>query len=164
MKKNGKSKDTKEQLIQAYADKLNEESSTDSEIEYVEKPKKERKPYILTDKRKEQFDKARQKRQQNIMQKKIESELNNKNFLMLKANLEKKKKEKLLKKQQNEIAKLALETGNISDEEQIIIKKKPKKKVIVVESDSDNEIIYKKKPKEQIQCPPARPTRQIRYL
>jgi hypothetical protein len=35
----------------------------------IEAPKKERKPYVLTEKRKEAFEKARTKRQENIEKK-----------------------------------------------------------------------------------------------
>ncbi len=165
MVKNEKSKESKGK--KTYIIEESETESSNSEIEYVEKPKKERKPYILTDKRKEQFEKARLKRQENIEKKKLEKQKENENYLMLKANLEKKKKEKEIKKQQKDIAKLALE-ANITDEEQVIIKKKPKKKVIVVESDSDEEIIYKKRSKVPIQqLPPAPqpiPVRKIRYI
>jgi hypothetical protein len=165
MTKNVDSKEFKE-LLKSYMQDNLESGSSESGIEYTEKPKKERKPYVLTEKRKEQFEKARLKRQENIAKKKLDQQKENENYLMLKANLEKKKKEKEIKKQQKDIAKLALE-ANVTDEEQVIIKKKPKKKVIVVESDSDDDIIYKRRPKEPIQTPPQpppRPVRQIRYL
>jgi hypothetical protein len=173
MSKYENSKGSKEKILKKYIKELREEEeeqteTDDSGIECPPVKGKHKKPYILTDKRKEQFDKARSKRMENIELKKKEREKENENYLLLKANLEKKKKQKEIKKQQKEIAKLALE-ADITDEEEVIIKKKkPKKKIVVVESESDDEIVYKKKSRdrqpEYTQPPPIRQLKPVRYL
>ena len=43
-----------------------EDKTTDEEIELKEKPKKEKKPFVMTEKRLETFEKARKIRQANI--------------------------------------------------------------------------------------------------
>ena len=150
---------------------IEEISDNDSSIELKEekvndtKPKKERKPYVLTDARKEAFEKARLKRDENIkirkaQQKQMEDELN-----QIKQEVVDKRNKRLIKKNKNEIKKIIKNEdllSSSSDEEEIIIKKKhPKKKIIYIESESEDEVAkytktptYKKEP----------PKRMIQYL
>ena len=125
-------------------------------IEPIKKTK-DRKPYILTDKRKDQFDKAREIRKQNVLLKKQEKENINFEYNKIKQELEKKKELKYKNKQKKEIAKLAQEAETESDEseeseEEIIIKKKPtpKKKYVkkyVSDDEEDEEEYIKETPK-----------------
>ena len=113
---------------------------------------KEKKPYVLTEARKAQFDKARLVRQSNIESKKKIQEEKDEIYNNIKADLLKKKDKKNVKKQKSQIKKLIEEVESDSDEEIIIKKvKAPKKKIIYVESDEseDGEIIEKPKRKEK---------------
>ena len=113
---------------------------------------KDKKPYVLTDARKAQFDKARLVRQSNIETKKKIQEEKDEIYNNIKKDLEKKKDKKNVKKQKSQIKKLIEEVESDSDEEIIIKKvKAPKKKIIYVESDEseDEEIIEKPKRKEK---------------
>ena len=121
-----------------------ESDSSNSEIEINDKPKKERKvrsdkiikekkPYVLTDARKENIEKAREIRRLKVEQRKLEEEENNKQFLIEKKKLENKKFVKLKKQQDKEILKLKNEIIDVesdSDEDEIIVMKKPKKKYV----------------------------------
>ena len=116
--------------------------SSNSEIEINDKPKKQRKvrcdkiikekkPYVLTDARKENIEKAREIRRLKVEQRKKEEEEANKKFLEEKKKLENKKFVKLKKKQDKEILKLKdeiLEVSSDSEEDEIIVMKKPKNK------------------------------------
>ena len=116
-----------------------------------EKLVKEKKPYVLTEARKNAFEIARQKRDENRATRKIEKE---KQEIESKKELEEKivKKAELIKKKnekKEEILKLGEDSSSDSEPEVIVQRvKKPKKKIIVVESDSEDEIvIQKRKPK-----------------
>ena len=140
--------DTKDNIIQeiltpTYAD---EECSTSSiELPSIGKPKKERKPYVMTDARKAVFEKARAKRDENRQLRKHQKEEQ--------SITDKKEIEEKIVQKANSIHKKKLKElkvlDDISDdsEPEIIVQriKKPKKKVIVVESDSEDEIIIKKR-------------------
>ena len=146
---------------------IEEVTDTDSSIELkekintVEKPKKERKPFVMTDARKEAFSKARNVRDENIkvrkaQQKQMEDELN-----QIKQEVVDKRNKRLIKKNKNEIKKIIKNEdllSSSSDEEEIIIKKKhPKKKIIYIESESEDECekytkapTYRKEPPRRI--------------
>ena len=128
---------------------------------------KPKKPYVLTDARKAQFEKARIKRMENITAKRQLDEEKYSKYEDLKINLEIKKDKKLKKQKEKELITLLAETENISsdDEEEIIEKrihpkkdkkpKKPKKKVVIEsDSDSDSDTIEYNKPKKQQQPGP----------
>ena len=120
--------------------------------EGIQKKTKPKKPYVLTEARKAQFDKARLVRQSNIESKKKIQEEKDEIYNNIKKDLEKKKDKKNVKKQKSQIKKLIEEVESDSDEEIIIKKvKAPKKKIIYVESDEseDGEIIEKPKRKEK---------------
>lgn len=124
------------------------EEISDNDIEI--KPTKEKKPYVLTDARKAQFEKARAKRMENVEQKKKEQDEKNKEYNEKKQLLEQKKDAKMKLKQAKELKKLEEEVEDI--EEVIIKKSKPKKKriVYVEDSSSEEEIVVKKnKPKQE---------------
>ena len=130
-----------------------ESSSSDDEIEL---PKKEikKKPFGMTEKRKESLAKMLAARKEKVNARKEIKQLEQEKI--------KKLKDDLKKKQEKKINKLKKEVETISDveseEEQIIIKKakkkKPKKKIIVIsesesESESEEEQIVKKKSKKK---------------
>ena len=131
--------------------------------EGIQKKTKPKKPYVLTEARKAQFDKARLVRQSNIESKKKIQEEKDEIYNNIKADLLKKKDKKNVKKQKSQIKKLIEEVESDSDEEIIIKKvKAPKKKIIYVESDesedgpysrarrdSEREIIEKPKRKDK---------------
>ena len=129
-----------------------EEVSADEGIQKTTKAIKEKKPYVLTDARKLQFDKARLVRQSNIESKKKIQEEKDEIYNNIKKDLERKKDKKNSKKKKNEIKKLIEEVESSSDEEIVIKKvKPPKKKIIYVESDDseEEEIIQKVKVKNK---------------
>ena len=139
--------------------------SSNSEIEINDKPKKhrkvrcdkiikEKKPYILTDARKENIEKARAAKTLKVEQRKKEEEERNKKFLEEKKKLENKKFIKLKKQQDKQILKL-------------------KNDIIDVESDSDEEIIVMKKPRKKyvekivekiVEKPVVIPVKRINYF
>ena len=128
------------------------EEISDEGIQKPTKGIKVKKPYVLTDARKLQFDKARLVRQSNIESKKKIQEEKDEIYNNIKKDLEKKKDKKNTKKKKNEIKKLIEEVESSSDEEIVIKKvKAPKKKIIYVESDDseDEEIIQKVKVEEK---------------
>lgn len=132
---------------------VNVESTDDDEK--IEKPKKEKKPYVLTEARKQSFINARKKRAENIAIrnevktiKKLEDDQFNKEKLKLKEDKEKLKQDKIIKKE--ELKKLHLKiiedskvietVESDTDEEPIIVKKKKSKKPkVIYESESDDE-------------------------
>lgn len=132
---------------------------------------KPRAEYVLTEKRKQQFDIARNARMKNIESKKIVQNENYSKYDNLKKELEQKKMKKLEKIKQKELVKLMAETENIStdedsDDDAIIIKKpkaapikKKKHKKVIVESESsesETETSIKPKPKYKAK-PKAKP-------
>ena len=145
----------KKKLIQKEViEKDYESSSSDDQIEL---PKKEikKKPFVMTEKRKESVAKMLAARKEKVNARKEIKQLEEEKI--------KKLKDDLKKKQEKKINKLKKEVETISDveseeEEQIIIKKakkkKPKKKIIVIsesesESESEQEQIVKKKSKKK---------------
>ena len=152
----------------------------DSEIT---KPKKEKKPYVLTPARKAQFEKARQIRDENRKQRKQDKDADNKIHDDIKNDLIRKKELQAIRKKTREMKAIVNKASEISEdedlqsEEEIIIKKKKpiqkKKKKIVYESSSDEssdessseEVIQKKK--KYYPPPPtpkAEPKRIIQYF
>ena len=117
----------------------------------MNKSGKERAPYVLTDKRKQQFELARQVRMKNIEEVKAKQNENYSQYNDLKKELDKKKVKKLEKIKKKELVKLMAETENIStddDSDSYIEEKAPpppklkrtkSKKHIVVESETDTE-------------------------
>jgi preprotein translocase subunit SecD len=123
-----------------------DDASTSSiELPSKEKPKKERKPFVMTDARKQAFEKARAKRDENRALRKIQKE---EQKIIAKKEVEEKiiqKADIIHKKKQKEM-KILDEISSDSEPEVIIQRvKKPKKKVIVVESDSEDEIVIQKR-------------------
>ena len=130
------------------------EQDYESSDDQIELPKKEikKKPFVMTEKRKESLAKMLAARKEKVNARKEIKQLEQEKI--------KKLKDDLKKKQEKKINKLKKEVETISDveseEEQIIIKKakkkKPKKKTIVIsesesESESEQEQIVKKKVK-----------------
>jgi hypothetical protein len=116
--------------------KIKLEKSKKKPIENIIETKKERKPYVMTEARKQAFDKAKQIRDENI---KLNKTLKEKEEQIIKE-LKDKAKNKKIKK----ISKLETQINNISDsdfDEEVIIKKKkkPKKKRVVYVDESDDE-------------------------
>ena len=152
-----------------------EEDKTDGESSIELKPnvivietpkKKERKPYVMTDARKEAFEKARLKRDENIQIRKAQQkQLQDEQEAIKNAVIEKRNRN-LIKKNKKEIKKIIQNEdllSSSSDEEEIIVKKKhPKKKVIYIESESEEEppIKYEKQPTYKKEPP----RRIIQYL
>ena len=161
---NKKLKEIKEEILSETAS----DPSSDSEIEI--KPKKERKPYVLTEARKKQFEIARIKRQENVAQRKLIQAEKNKEFIEKKNKIQQKNELKEKRKQEKELQKLAyksvVELESESEEEKIIVKKKkPKKKIIYIDSDSESEDeVYRKSTKKSHRHPPTTQPRQIRPL
>ena len=142
----------KKKLIKKEVIEQDYESSDDE----IELPKKEikKKPFVMTEKRKESVAKMLAARKEKVNARKEIKQLEQEKI--------KKLKDDLKKKQEKKINKLKKEVETISDveteEEQIIIKKakkkKPKKKIIVIsesesESESEQEQIVKKKSKKK---------------
>ena len=132
-----------------------EDNDDNLEIKEDEPILKRRSNYVLTDKRKEQFAKARQIRQQNVQKRKEELEIKNKELLQQKAILEKKKENKFISKTKSQIKSLKADLY-VSDEENL---KKPKKKTVVyleedsTDTSSDEEVIIKTKTKTKVSKP-----------
>ena len=129
-----------------YKQQDGDDASTSSiELPSKEKPKKERKPFVMTDARKQAFEKARAKRDENRALRKIQKE---EQKIIAKKEVEEKiiqKADIIHKKKQKEM-KILDEISSDSEPEVIIQRvKKPKKKVIVVESDSEDEIVIQKR-------------------
>ena len=119
-----------------------------------EKLVKERKPYVLTEARRIAFENARQKRDTNRANRKLERE---EQEIASKKELEEKivkKADVIRKKKEKKEEILKIDSDDSSDDEPEIIVhkvKKAKKKIIVVESDSEDEIvIQKRKPKAPV--------------
>jgi len=118
----------------------------------LNKSGKEKKPYVLTAAREEQFKKAREIRDANVLIRKGVKDEKSKEYIELKAKLEI-KKDKILKKKQDKEIKTLLENDITTDEEEVVeiveIIKKPKaRKTIkkVYYEEEEDEIIIKKKP------------------
>ena len=134
----------------------------------VEKTKKEKKPYVMTEARKAAFEKARLKRDENTkLRKAQQKQLQDEQEAIKNAVIEKRNRS-LIKKNKKEIKKIIQNEdllSSSSEEEEIIIKKKhPKKKVIYIESESEEE---EKPPKYDIKTPTYKkepPRRIIQYL
>lgn len=113
----------------------------------MNKSGKPRAPYVLTDKRKQQFELARQVRMKNIEEAKAKQNENYSQYNELKKELEKKKVKKLEKIKKKELVKLMAETENISSDDSSIdepqtppkLKRTKSKKPIVVESETETE-------------------------
>ena len=158
---------------------LEDDSMSDSSIEMLttknkktekstSKPVKEKKPYVLTDARKAQFEKARLIQKEKALQKKKENdelkqiEKEKQELLKLKQEKEKKAKIKEIKKIKKEIE---VESSDSEEEEEEppkkpVVEKKKKKKIVVHDDDDDGTeeetiIIKKKKNPKQKQ-----PTKQ----
>jgi hypothetical protein len=156
-----------ENIVQVEED--NDESSIELKSkEIIDVPtKKERKPYVMTEARKQAFEKAREKRDENIkLRKAQQKQLQDEQEAIKNAVIEKRNRN-LIKKNKKEIKKIIqnedLLSSSSSDEEEIIIKKKhPKKKVIYIESESEEEqsVKYEKQPTYKKEPP----RRIIQYL
>ena len=137
-------KSKKIEVIENIEDKTDDESSIELKPAKVidEKLKKERKPYVMTEARKLAFEKAREKRDENIkLRKAQQKQLHDEQEAIKNAVIEKRNRN-LIKKNKKEIKKIIqnedLLSSSSSDEEEIIVKKKhPKKKVIYIESESE---------------------------
>jgi hypothetical protein len=127
-------------------------SSTPDDADYnkkrMNKSGKPRAPYVLTDKRKQQFELARQVRMKNIEEAKAKQNENYSQYNELKKELEKKKVKKLEKIKKKELVKLLAETENISSDDDSDatppqtppkLKRTKSKKPIVVESETETE-------------------------
>ena len=142
-----------------------QEASDDEVIE-----KKVKKPYVLTEARKAQFDKARMIRQEKLNIAKAEKEGKQNEIKNLELELKDKQDKKVNKKKNQIIKKIADEETSDEDEEEdeIIIKKskpKPKsKKVVYVKYESSSEDEPERKPmkKAVIQKRDLRPI--IQYM
>ena len=159
--------ETESEISQRYEESEDSLSSSSSIVakkpstEKIVKPPKEKKPYVLTPARKEQFEKARIKRAENIEIKKIAKNKENEEHELLKQDLIRKKELKTIRKKAREIKRI-VQTVESESEEEVIVKRKPKKKVIVYESSSDEEIVKKKPPKKELPpAPPATPVRRV---
>ena len=139
----------KKKLIKKEVIEQDYESSDDE----IELPKKEikKKPFVMTEKRKESLAKMLAARKEKVNARKEIKQLEQEKIKKLKDDL-KKKEEKKNNKLKNEVETIS--DVDSEEEEQIIIKKskkkKPKKKIIVIsesesESDSEQEQIVKKK-------------------
>ena len=131
---------------------------------------KDKKPYVLTEARKQAFEKARLKREENIkIRKAQQKQLQDEQEAIKNAVIEKRNRQ-LVKKNKKEIKKIIqnedLLSSSDTEEEEIIIKKKhPKKKVIYIESESEEE--EPKPNKYDIRTPTFKkepPRRIIQYL
>jgi len=136
---------TKKQELQPH---LEEDLKDDAEPKKrMNKSGKPRAPYVLTDKRKQQFELARQVRMKNIEEAKVKQNENYSQYNDLKKELDKKKVKKLEKIKKKELVKLMAETENISSDDSSIdeppsppkLKRTKSKKPIVVESETDTE-------------------------
>lgn len=163
---NKKTKVVKEiEEIEYNADSDNDELEMVRTVPIKEKKQKDKKPYILTDARKEQFIKAKEIRLKKIELRKQQKEEDAFEFEQIKKSLENKKNEKIKKKRQNELKKLEKEIDNIDNIEMTIEKEKaitkPKKKIIKYVSESDTETeeeiqyIKREKPIKKEFPPPA---------
>ena len=101
--------------------------------EDIKSTSKSKKPYVLTEARKNQFDKARLIRLENCNIRKQEKEITNKEYNENKKILQENKMKKLLKKQNKELElyrqSKELNDGS-SDEEEIVIMKKKKQSYV----------------------------------
>jgi tRNA A37 threonylcarbamoyladenosine modification protein TsaB len=150
------------------------ESEGESSIELkqptpiVPVPKKERKPFVLTDKRKEAFEKARLKRQENVQLRKLQQKQLQDEQEAIKQAVIDKRNQRLVKKNKKEIKKIIANEDLLdssSDEEIIVRKKKTarkKKSVIYLEKD-DSESEPESEVVKQVPTPATIPRRIINY-
>ena len=136
------------------------------ELPSKEKPKKEKKPFVMTPARTAAFQRARDARDKNRETRKLQREeqaINDKKEIEEKIV---KKASVIQKKKQKEHKVLeVVESDSEDSEPEIIIQKikKPKKKVIVVESDSEDEIIIQKRKVKQ-NLPPKETVKYAMYV
>jgi transposase len=154
-----------------YEEEEIEESSND-EIEINDKPKKQRKtrsdkkppkekaPYVYTEKRQTNIQKAIEARKLKVEMRKQEQQEMNQLYLKEKQRLEDQKFVKIKKKQHQELQKLKKEVSKYdesSSEEEVVIMKKPKKKVVYIEKPE--------RPVEKQQLPAPTPIRKyVAYM
>ena len=126
----------------------------------------------MTEARKEAFEKARQKRDENIkIRKAQQKQLQDEQEAIKNAVIEKRNRQ-LIKKNKKEIKKIIqnedLLSDSSSEEEEIIIKKKhPKKKIIYIESEDDDNNEKHNHNKYDVKTPTFKkepPRRLIQYL
>lgn len=161
-----------------------DDESTESEQEepihqpvvVQQKPQKQKRNYVMTDARKLAFEKAQQKRAENIALRKQLKEKEQAEFEKIKQEKEAKKAKKEAKKKELELKKLELLSDESEveeeEEEQIIVKKKKKpakKKVIIYISDDEQDekniiIVNKLDSKPQIPPQPQKPKRTTLFL
>lgn len=173
-KQSNKNKALVKQLIQQQesSSESESESGSSSSEEHIAKPQRLEKPkrqYVVTEARKQAFEKAKQKRAENIalrkqMKEKEQEEFNKMKEMKLKKKQTKEAKKKLLELQ-------ALETSSESEAEQVIVKKKKKpKKKIVYESASEEEkpdkniVIINKFEKQEQPAVVAKPMKRTIFL
>ena len=153
------------------------ESDTDSEIEYNGKDikpqvkEKQKRNYVLTEARKNQFDKARSIRLENIKAKKAETDIKHKELNDLKSNLEKLKEEKQAKLKEKQINKLNRELKDFEKIEKLeknteikIRKTKPRAKKTVIESESDSSSSESSDEEIEVKPKSRSKPRKIEYL
>jgi len=121
----------------------NENMEEIEEENTLEKPKKRKSNFVMTEARKEAFEKTSIKRAENI-------ELKKKEKIVKKAEQIKKKEIKERKILSKYIEPEPEPEPESDDEPEIIIKKvkKPRKKIILVETDSEDDEIKVRKPKQ----------------
>lgn len=99
-----------------------------------EKVLKEKKPYVLTDARKAQFEKAREIRMSRVNEKKQEEEEKKQEFYNRKKQLEELRMKKQKKKEDEELQMMQAELNKDDSDEEVIIMKKQKKRKVYVEA------------------------------
>jgi len=174
-KPSNKNKALVKQLIQQQQESSSEsesESGSSSSEEHIAKPQRLEKPkrqYVVTEARKQAFEKAKQKRAENIALRKQLKEKEQEEFNKMKEMKLKKKQTKEAKKKLLELQ--ALETSSESEAEQVIVKKKKKpKKKIVYESASEEEkpdkniVIINKFEKQEQPAVVAKPMKRTIFL
>jgi hypothetical protein len=149
--------DSKEELVKSEPE--SDTSSSSSSPDVIEKPKRQ-----LTEKQKEAFEKAKLKRQENILFRKAEKEKQQAEYNKLLDAKKAKKEAKLKKKQDLELKKA--DTDSDSSESIVLISKKKKKankkKIIHVYDDEDekqdnNIVIINKMESQKPKQPVGRP-------
>ena len=147
----------------AHCDDMLDDSSL--ELPSKEKPKKDKKPFVMTPARTAAFQRARDARDKNREMRKLQKE---EQAITDKKEIEEKivkKASVIQKKKQKEHKVLEVVESDSDSEPEIIIQKikKPKKKVIVVESDSEDEIIIQKRKVKQ-NLPPKETVKYAMYV
>ena len=126
MTKNIKAAKEMEEVIKE--DVVEEQESSDDEV-IEKKTAKEKKPYVLTQARKEQFEKARMIRQEKLNIAKAEKESKQNEIKNLELELKDKQDKKVNKKKDKIIQRIEAEETSDEEEEEEIIVQKPKKKL-----------------------------------